>query len=117
MFGFLNINKPVGMTSFAVIARLRKILGIKKIGHAGTLDPFAQGVLPIAIGKATRLLGFLSDEKAYIATIQFGWDTDTYDLDGNITHKYDTKITRQNIAEILPSFGVKLPKFRPNTVL
>ena len=84
MFGFLNIDKPADMTSFDVIAKLRKIFNIKKIGHSGTLDPFATGVLPIAIGKATRLIDYLSDEKAYIADIQFGKETDTYDIKGKI---------------------------------
>ena len=104
MFGFINILKPVGMTSFAVIAKLRKILGIKKIGHAGTLDPFAQGVLPIAVGKATRLIDFLSDEKEYIAKIQFGSDTDSYDIDGNIEKTYQKKVNLSEVEEILPNF-------------
>lgn len=104
MFGFINILKPVGMTSFAVIAKLRKILGIKKIGHAGTLDPFAQGVLPVAIGKATRLIDFLSDEKEYIAKIQFGSDTDSYDIDGNVVRTYQKKVNLPEIEEILPDF-------------
>lgn len=113
MFGFLNIAKPVGMTSFAVIAKLRKILGIKKIGHAGTLDPFAEGVLPIAIGKATRLLDFLNEEKAYIATVQFGFDTDSYDLDGEIIKKYDKKVSKAEIVKILPDFIGEIDQIPP----
>ena len=84
MFGFINVNKPKGITSHDVVAILRRILKIKQIGHTGTLDPFAEGVLPICIGKATRLIEFLEDEKAYIGTIQFGKSTDTYDVDGKI---------------------------------
>ena len=81
-FGFLNIYKPVGMTSHDVVARLRKITGIKQIGHTGTLDPFAEGVLPVCIGKATRLIEFLDDDKEYLATVQFGVSTTTYDKEG-----------------------------------
>ena len=62
MFGFLNVYKPKGMTSHDVIAVLRRITKIKQIGHTGTLDPFAEGVLPICIGKATRLIEYLDDE-------------------------------------------------------
>lgn len=113
MFGFINILKPVGMTSFAVIARLRKILGIKKIGHAGTLDPFAEGVLPIAVGKATRLIDFLSDEKEYIAKIQFGADTDSYDIDGNIIKTYQKKVELFEIEEILPKFIGNIAQIPP----
>ena len=113
MFGFLNIRKPVGMTSFAVIAQLRKILGVKKIGHAGTLDPFAEGVLPVAVGKATRLIGFLKSEKAYIATLQLGKDTDTYDIDGKVTKEYNVKITCAKMAEILPLFRGDITQIPP----
>ena len=113
MFGFLNIRKPTGITSFAVIAILRKKLGIKKIGHGGTLDPFAEGVLPIALGKATRLIDYLKNEKAYVATIQFGKDTETYDIEGKIVKEYDTKIDGVNLAEILPSFGGKIAQIPP----
>ena len=63
MFGFLNVYKPTGMTSHDVIGALRKITKIKQIGHTGTLDPFAQGVLPICIGKSTRLIEYLDDGK------------------------------------------------------
>ena len=83
MFGFLNIYKPSGMTSHDVVAKLRRITKIKQIGHTGTLDPFAEGVLPICIGKATRLIEYLSDDKEYIATVQFGAETTTYDWKEN----------------------------------
>ena len=83
-FGFLNVYKPIGMTSHDVIAILRRVTKIKQIGHTGTLDPFAQGVLPIAIGKATRLIEYLDDEKEYLAEISFGKSTNTYDCDGEV---------------------------------
>ena len=104
MFGFINIYKPGGMTSFDVIAVLRKITHIKQIGHTGTLDPFATGVLPICIGKSTRLIEYLPDDKEYIATVKFGADTDTYDLDGQILKTYSKKITKIELEAILKDF-------------
>lgn len=77
MFGFLNINKPKGMTSHDVVAMLRRALKIKQIGHTGTLDPMATGVLPVAIGKASRLIEYLQENKGYIADVQFGKVSDT----------------------------------------
>lgn len=93
MFGFLNVYKPVGLTSHDVVAKLRKILKIKQIGHTGTLDPFAEGVLPVCIGKATRLIEYLKEDKAYIATLQLGKSTDTFDIEGKITFESGKKIS------------------------
>ncbi|WP_413201394.1 tRNA pseudouridine(55) synthase TruB [Nostoc piscinale] len=84
MQGFLNLNKPFDWTSHDCVARVRKLLRLKRVGHAGTLDPAATGVLPIAMGKATRLLQYLPGEKAYKATIRFGVRTTTDDLQGEI---------------------------------
>ena len=89
MFGFLNIYKPQGKTSHDVVAILRRITKIKQIGHTGTLDPFAEGVLPICIGKATRLIEYLDDDKAYIGTVQFGKSTTTYDIEGEEINIYN----------------------------
>lgn len=80
--GFINIDKPVDWTSHDVVAKLRRILGIKRIGHTGTLDPFATGVLPIAIGSSTRLIRFLKKSKRYLAEIDLRNTTDTDDLTG-----------------------------------
>ena len=77
LFGFFNIYKPKGFTSHDVVAVLRKVTKVKQIGHSGTLDPFAQGVLPVAIGKATRLIEFLDDNKEYLAQISLGKSTET----------------------------------------
>jgi tRNA pseudouridine55 synthase len=78
--GVLVIDKPAGPTSHDVVARMRRVLGTKRIGHTGTLDPFATGVLPLVVGRATRLASFLSgEEKEYEAGIRFGLATDTYD--------------------------------------
>ena len=84
MFGFINLNKPAGFTSHDCVAKLRKLLNTKKVGHGGTLDPAATGVLPVAIGKATRLLQFLPESKAYRARIRLGVTTTTDDLEGEV---------------------------------
>lgn len=104
MFGFLNVYKPTGMTSHDVVAILRRITKIKQIGHTGTLDPFAQGVLPICIGKATRLIEYLDDEKEYLAEITFGSSTDTYDCEGKAIFKSDLKIALKDLTEGLKAF-------------
>ena len=97
MFGLLNIYKPVGMTSHDVVAVLRRVTKIRQIGHTGTLDPFAEGVLPVCIGKATRLIEYFADDKEYLATVQFGASTTTYDIEGEKTFISDRKITAGEI--------------------
>jgi len=83
MDGLLVIDKPVGLTSHDVVARMRRVLGERRIGHTGTLDPNASGVLPLVIGRATRLAKFLSGgPKTYEAVVHFGVATDTYDAEG-----------------------------------
>lgn len=104
MFGLLNIYKPVGMTSHDVVSVLRRVTKIKQIGHTGTLDPFAEGVLPVCIGKATRLIEFLSDDKEYLATVQFGSATTTYDIEGEKTFTSDKKISAHDI-DLTPFSG------------
>lgn len=86
--GFLNLNKPLGITAHDCVARVRKQLQQKQVGHSGTLDPGASGVLPIGLGKATRLLRFLRPGKSYRAVIEFGTTTDSDDLDGEILTRY-----------------------------
>jgi tRNA pseudouridine55 synthase len=83
-FGFVVIDKPAGLTSHDCVNRLRKVFGIKKIGHSGTLDPLVTGVLPIAIGNATRLISYLEGSKAYTGIIQLGTNTNTDDMQGEI---------------------------------
>jgi len=112
-FGFLNINKPKGMTSHDVISRLRKITKIKQIGHSGTLDPFATGVLPVAIGKTTRLIEYLDDDKEYIAVVQFGKNTDTYDIDGKITQTFDKKVSKDEVIAQLENFKGEILQYPP----
>lgn len=90
------------MTSHDVVSCLRRITKIKQIGHTGTLDPFAEGVLPIAIGKATRLIEYLNDDKAYIGRFCFGKSTDTYDIEGREVNIFDEKVFEQDIINNLP---------------
>ena len=105
VFGFINLNKPTGFTSHDCIAKLRKLLNTKKIGHGGTLDPAATGVLPIAVGKATRLLQFLPTSKAYRAVIRLGMTTTTDDLEGEIVKQSErVELTEDRIVDALNSF-------------
>lgn len=104
MFGFLNVNKPKGITSHDVISRLRKVLHIKKIGHAGTLDPLAEGVLPIAISSATRLLDFLPEEKEYLASFQLGYSSSSYDVETELKEYSDKQVSVEEIEDILKNF-------------
>ena len=88
--GFINVNKPAGMTSHDVVNRLRKIFSTRKVGHAGTLDPAASGVLPVAVNRATKFIEYLADrEKSYRAEILFGTATDSGDLDGEIISRVE----------------------------
>ncbi|AOY84500.2 tRNA pseudouridine(55) synthase TruB [Moorena producens JHB] len=82
--GFLNLNKPAGWTSHDCVAKVRGLLRLKRVGHGGTLDPAATGVLPIALGKATRLLQYMQQDKAYNATVRLGVRTTTDDLEGEV---------------------------------
>jgi tRNA pseudouridine55 synthase len=101
----LIINKPAGMTSHDVVARVRKLLGQKRVGHTGTLDPLATGVLPICAGQATRVAEYLSEGgKAYRATIRFGIETTTYDAEGQVVREAPVALTREEIAAVLPEF-------------
>ena len=100
MDGLLIIDKPEGLTSHDVVARVRRILKTKRVGHTGTLDPFATGVLVLLIGKATRLAQFLDkDEKEYEAVIQFGFETDTGDRTGQRTA--ESELQNEAISERL----------------
>lgn len=113
LFGFLNVYKPKGMTSHDVVGCLRRVTKIKQIGHTGTLDPFATGVLPICIGKSTRLIEYLEDDKEYLATVQFGKNTDTYDLDGEVVATFDKKVSEDDVRIALKSFEGEISQFPP----
>jgi len=103
--GFISINKPPQITAHDCVSKLRKLLKQKKIGHGGTLDPMATGVLPIAVGNATRLLRFLPDNKAYDAKIRFGLVTNTDDITGEvISNDPCPHLTLEAIKKLLPLF-------------
>lgn len=113
MFGFLSVYKPVGKTSHDVVAYFRKLLKIKKIGHTGTLDPFAEGVLPICIGNSTRLIEYLPDDKAYLAFVQFGKATDSYDIEGNVIFQSDKKVAKEDVKQALKKFEGDIEQLPP----
>jgi tRNA pseudouridine55 synthase len=114
MHGFLNLNKPFGWTSHDCVAKVRKLLRLKRVGHAGTLDPAATGVLPIAVGKATRLLQYLPGNKAYNATIRFGMQTTTDDLQGEvISSRACPELKLEDIKNLLPQFLGKIEQIPP----
>ncbi|MBO3460337.1 tRNA pseudouridine(55) synthase TruB [Aetokthonos hydrillicola Thurmond2011] len=113
--GFLNLNKPFNWTSHDCVARVRKLLRLKKVGHAGTLDPAATGVLPIAIGKATRLLQYLPGGKAYKATIRLGVQTTTDDLQGEIIASQPfPKLDLPQVKTALQQFEGKISQIPPS---
>ena len=93
--GFIIINKPSGATSFSMVSLVRRLTRLRRVGHAGTLDPLASGVLPVAFGHATRLIEYLDDElKVYRAGVRLGIATDTYDAEGRVTARVDAKEQR-----------------------
>ena len=103
--GVVNVLKPPGLTSSDVVSDIRHIFGMKRVGHTGTLDPGAAGVLPICIGRATRLFDYLVDkEKEYIGEIAFGIATDTQDSYGEAVDHMDAVVTEEMIKAVLPSF-------------
>jgi len=105
MDGILNIYKEKGFTSHDVVAKLRGILKMKKIGHTGTLDPEAEGVLPVCLGTATRLCDMLTDKmKEYRAVIRFGIATDTEDMTGEIIEELPVTATEEDLKAVLPKF-------------
>lgn len=113
LFGAININKPHGMTSHDVIGKLRKIMNMKKIGHAGTLDPFATGVLPVCIGKATKLIQYLDKPKSYRACVLLGKKTDSYDLEGEIIQEKPVNLESYDINAVLDDFRGNIEQTPP----
>jgi len=103
--GWVVLDKPLGMTSTTAVAAVRRIFKAKKAGHAGTLDPLATGVLPIALGEATKTVPFVQDgQKIYRFTVRFGIETDTDDAEGKETARSEKRPTREEIEKLLPSF-------------
>ena len=113
--GIINIDKPSGITSMDVVRKIRSASGVKKVGHGGTLDPIATGVIPVAIGKATRLLEyFLMSNKSYIARIHFGKTTDTFDSEGEIiSTKVDPPLDINVIEKTMNSFRGEIEQTPP----
>ncbi|HHP51411.1 MAG TPA: tRNA pseudouridine(55) synthase TruB [Moorella mulderi] len=115
MMGFINVLKPPGMTSHDVVDFLRRCLGIKKIGHGGTLDPLAAGVLPLGVGKATRLLEYVQEgDKAYRAEFILGLKTDTQDLSGEILSRREVpQVHLELLQEAAQRFTGSIPQVPP----
>ena len=112
-FGIINVNKPKGFTSHDVVAKLRKILNIKQIGHTGTLDPMATGVLPVCVGKATKIIQYLESSKAYRAFIKLGVKTDTYDMEGQILEKIPVTLNIEEVKKHLECFKGEITQTPP----
>jgi tRNA pseudouridine55 synthase len=103
--GWVNLDKPVGVTSTQAVAQLKYLFNAKKAGHAGTLDPLASGVLPIALGEATKTVSVVQDgTKAYRFTIRWGEETDTDDAEGQIVARSDVRPSASEVAAMLPRF-------------
>lgn len=115
MNGLINLYKPAGMTSFSAVARVRRILGEKKVGHGGTLDPEATGILPICVGKGTRCADyFLLQPKTYRAELTFGLATDTGDIWGTVIEEQDASfVTEEMFTAILPKFVGEIEQLPP----
>lgn len=112
--GIIVVNKEAGFTSFDVVAKLRGILHMKKIGHTGTLDPNACGVLPIVIGKATKAIDYMDNHnKTYIAKLYLGKTTDTYDSDGQVLTESDLYVSKEAFEEELLKFKGKQKQIPP----
>ncbi|MCC8069483.1 MAG: tRNA pseudouridine(55) synthase TruB [Ruminococcus sp.] len=113
--GILCMNKPQGFTSFDVIAKLRGILKMKRLGHSGTLDPMATGVLPVFVGTATKCCDILpNDDKIYVAGFKFGSTTDTQDSTGKVIKQYPHKnVSTNNIQEVLKNFIGEIDQIPP----
>ena len=105
MDGVLVVRKEKGFTSHDVVAKLRGILHMKKIGHTGTLDPEAEGVLPVVLGKATRLVDMLTEkEKTYETVLRLGIETDTQDMTGQVLKELPVQISEEKLKETVESF-------------
>lgn len=112
--GFLVVDKPRGMTSNQAVGNVRKATGVKKVGHAGTLDPLATGVLVLAVGKVTRLIKYVQEqEKEYVATALFGVSTDTLDADGAVLSREPMDFSEADIEALVPRFTGTISQVPP----
>ncbi|KUL98428.1 pseudouridine synthase [Fusobacterium nucleatum subsp. nucleatum] len=114
MEGIIVVNKPKGITSFDVIRKLKKILKTKKIGHTGTLDPLATGVMLVCVGKATKLASDLeAKDKVYIADFDIGYATDTYDIEGKKIAENTIEISKENLEQSIKKFIGNIKQIPP----
>lgn len=112
--GWLNLDKPMGMTSTQAIGRVRRILNAQKLGHAGTLDPLATGVLPIALGEATKTIPFAQDaDKVYSFTVKWGEARNTDDCEGEVTETSDKRPSEADIRALMPKFTGNIEQIPP----
>ena len=111
--GWLFIDKPIGISSFYAVKKIRKFLNIKKIGHSGTLDPLASGVLGIAMGEATKSIDYLNDEKEYVFNITFGKSKTSEDLEGETLETTKIIPDKKEIKEILKKFVGTIKQYPP----
>ena len=113
--GLLLIDKPAGITSFDVVRRVRRALKVRKVGHLGTLDPFATGLLPLALGEATKLAQFLLEEpKTYLATLKLGVETDSQDLTGRVTAESDRLPSPEEVRQAATRFVGEIEQVPPS---
>ncbi len=114
MIGILNVYKPKGMTSHNVVSFVRRQLNMKRVGHTGTLDPAATGVLPVLIGNATKLSELImADEKKYTARVVLGITTDTEDTTGEIIERKEVSVTKEQLDEVIKSFTGEIEQIPP----
>lgn len=114
MIGFLNIDKPQGMTSHDVVNRVRRVAGTRKVGHAGTLDPLATGVLIVGVNRATRLIEYIVGQpKTYVTTVRLGQATNTYDADGEILEEREVAVSDKRLDVALSQFRGEIEQIPP----
>lgn len=115
MDGFIVIDKPAGLTSHDIVARVRRILGLKKVGHTGTLDPFATGVLPVAVGEGTKAIPYLDESvKVYRATMVIGSATDTQDCTGRVEREGDwSHLLPETVTDVIGAFVGRIKQVPP----
>ncbi len=116
MVGFIVVDKPAGMTSQQVVSRVKRLLGCRKAGHTGTLDPLATGVLPVAVGRATRAIPFLDEAvKVYQGELHLGLESTTYDREGAITHRFegDVSFSRERLEAVFGEFTGTISQVPP----
>lgn len=112
--GIVCVDKPASFTSFDVVAKLRGVFQTKKVGHAGTLDPMATGVLPVFVGKATKVIPYMDNkDKKYVARFMLGKKTDTLDITGTVLEEKESSVTKTEISEILKRFVGKIKQVPP----